>query len=58
MEEQVFKKIMLPTVFLLFIICLLPDFFWKVPLCLCLLLTGATLSCILTWVESGEKREE
>lgn len=49
MAEQVFKKIMVPTVLLLLVLYLLPDFFLKVPVCLFFLLTGVTLSFVLSY---------
>lgn len=51
MAEQAFKKIMLPTVLLLLVLYLLPDFFWKVPVCLFFLLTGVGLSFLLSYYE-------
>lgn len=56
MGEQVFKKIMVPTVLLLLVLYLLPDFFWKIPICLFFLITGVALSFILGYYEEGQSR--
>ncbi|MFY1067726.1 hypothetical protein [Enterococcus sp. AD013-P3] len=50
-EDKVFKKIMLPTAGLLIVLCVLPDFYWKVPVCLFFLLTGVLMSVFLSWYE-------
>lgn len=50
-EDQVFKKIMLPTAGLLLVLCVLPEFQWKVPVCLFFLLAGVLMSVFLSWYE-------